>query len=220
MDERPPRRALLFAGGDAPPADLSRELPDDAFVVAADSGVEHALALGRAVDVAVGDFDSCSPAALPEAKAAGTRIERHPSAKDATDLELALDAARAAGARRITIVGGHGGRLDHLLGNALLLAAPAFADIDLDALMGPARVVVVRAETSLPGRVGELVSLLPIGGPAVGVTTRGLRFPLRREDLHPGTTRGVSNEFTEPEAVVALETGVLLAVQPEYRGQP
>jgi thiamine pyrophosphokinase len=215
-----PRRALVFAGGDELPTDAVIDLPADALVIAADSGVERAQAVGRAVDVAVGDFDSCDPAALARAEAAGTRVERHPAAKDATDLELALDTARAAGARRVTVVGGHGGRLDHLLANATLLAAPAFADLEIDARMGPALVTVVRTTASLSGRVGELLSLLPVGGPAVGVRTEGLRYPLRREDLAPGTTRGVSNEFTDPVAVVALDAGVLVAVQPAHWREP
>jgi thiamine pyrophosphokinase len=220
MDEPPPRAVLVFAGGDPSPAGLAEELAADAFVVAADSGIEHALALGRFVDVAVGDFDSCAPEALAAAESAGTRVERHPPAKNATDLELALDAARATGARHITVVGGHGGRLDHLIGNAMLLAAPALAGVELEARMGPARVVVIRAQAVLAGRAGELLTLLPVGGPAVGVRTRGLRYPLRGEDLHPGTTRGVSNEFVDAEAVVGLDAGVLLAVQPEYRREP
>ena len=48
-------------------------------------------------------------------------IERHPAAKDATDLELALDAAIALEPSRILVIGSAGGRLDHLLGSILLL---------------------------------------------------------------------------------------------------
>jgi thiamine pyrophosphokinase len=214
------RRALVFAGGDNISPVPVADLPADALVIAADSGVERAQSVGRSIHVAVGDFDSCTPAALARAEADGTRVERHPAAKDATDLELALDTARAEGAGYVTVVGGHGGRLDHLVANAVLLAAPAFTDLRIDARMGTALVTVVRSEASLPGEVGELLSLLPVGGPAVGVRTEGLRFPLHREDLPPGTTRGVSNEFLEPVAVVALDAGVLLAVQPEHWSEP
>jgi thiamine pyrophosphokinase len=214
------RRALVFAGGHPLVPDSVADLPTDALVVAADSGVERAQSIGRAIDIAVGDFDSCAPAALAQAEAAGARVDRHPAAKDATDLELALDAARAEGARRVTVVGGHGGRLDHLLANAALLAAPAFADLDIDARMGPALVTVVRSEVTLTGRIGELLSLLPTGGPAVGVRTGGLRYPLRGEELPAGTTRGVSNEFIEEVALVTLDAGVLLAVLPEHWSAP
>jgi thiamine pyrophosphokinase len=135
--------------------------------------------------------------------------------KDATDLELALEAARARGALRVTVVGGGGGRLDHLLANVLLLAAPRFGDLEIDALLPPARIAVVRSHNSLFGRPGELCTLLPAGGPADGVTTTGLRYPLRDERLPAGTTRGVSNLFVETTATVSVRSGVLLAIQPE-----
>ena len=47
------------------------------------------------------------------------------------------------------------------------------------------------------------------------MTTTGLRYPLRGEQLTAGTTRGVSNLFAEATATVSLRTGVLLAIQPE-----
>ena len=53
-----------------------------------------------------------------------------------------------------------------------------------------------------------------LGGAARGVRAKGLRYPLASEDLLPGSTRGVSNEFVEPNAVVDLDAGVLLAIQP------
>jgi thiamine pyrophosphokinase len=80
--------------------------------------------------------------------------------------------------------------------------------------MGHARITVIRTEATLLGAPGDLVSLLAAHGPARGVRTEGLRYPLAREDLHPGSTRGISNELLGAHAVVGLDAGVLLAVQP------
>ncbi len=204
--------ALVFAGGDPPgAADL---LADVDLVVAADSGLELALALGVDVDVVVGDLDSVDPGALDRAVAGGAVVEAHPTEKDATDLELALDAAVARGATTVRVLGAHGGRFDHYLANVLLLAAPRFAAVRIDAKVGDAHVTVVRDRADLSGAPGTLCSLLPLGGPAVGVTTHELRYPLRHETLEPGSTRGVSNEFLGTEAAVSLDTGVLLAIVP------
>lgn len=206
--------ALVLTGGDAVPAELAPLLPSDAFVVAADSGLEHAHALGRTVDLVVGDLDSVDPDALAAAKAAGAVVERHPVEKDATDFELALDAARARGAQRITVVGGYGGRLDHFLANALVLGSARWGDAEIVAWIGRARVTVVREHTEIRGRVGSLCTLLAVGGPARGVATSGLRYPLDDEVLLPGSTRGVSNEHAVPTAAVTVRVGTVLAVQP------
>jgi thiamine pyrophosphokinase len=215
----PTTLAIVVTGGDRPDRALldALGLPTDGrIVVAADSGVAHALALGLEIDVAVGDFDSLDPAVLEAVEAAGTRVERHPVAKDATDLELALDTAIGLGAARVVVVGGHGGRLDHFLANALVLGAPRYGAVELEAVVGDALVMVVRPGPGIRfgGRPGQLVTILPVHGPAEGVRTEGLRYPLRGETLSAGTTRGVSNELVAAEAHVALTAGAVLVVRP------
>jgi len=212
---------VVVAGGPgAEPAHLAllRTLPPGVRVVAADGGVDRALALGLRVAVAVGDFDSVSSSGLEAAAETGARIDRYPADKDATDLELALDAALELGAGRILVLGSAEGRLDHLLSSLLLLGSDRFACVELDALLGPATVHVVRAGGEagrcLDGSPGELVSLLALHGPAAGVVTEGLRYALDRETLEPGSSRGISNVFAATEASISLETGVLLAVRP------
>jgi len=210
----PPRAvAIVVSGGDPPDPQVRERLPAGAIVIAADSGLDHALALGLSVDRVIGDLDSVSPAGLTAAERAGLAIERHPAAKDATDLELALDAA-ARIADRIVVVGGSAGRLDHLLGTALLLGRPAYEKADVVAYLGPATIHVVRSSVRLRGIPDEFLTLLPLYGPARGVVTSGLKYPLHKEILYPGSTRGVSNEFVDTTAEVRLTEGVLLAIQP------
>ncbi|MGH3026758.1 MAG: hypothetical protein ACRDLR_09955 [Gaiellaceae bacterium] len=59
-----------------------------------------------------------------------------------------------------------------------------------------------------------MISLMAVHGPATRVVTNGLVYPLRRETLEPGSSRGISNVFAAPEARISLERGVLLAVRP------
>jgi thiamine pyrophosphokinase len=198
------KTVVVLAGGPDPPAGFV--LPDGATVIAADAGAE----LGFALDLAVGDFDSISAETL----AAIDHLERHPSDKDVSDLELALAAALRLEPERILVLGSPGGRLDHLLGSLLLLAADVYAGTQVDAQLGGAAVHVVRGERTLHGEPGELVSLFAVHGSALGVVTEGLVYPLRGETLEPGTSRGLSNLFAAPEARVSLVRGVLLAVRP------
>ena len=210
---------LVVTGGDPIAAGALEGLPPSSCVIGVDSGVGHAVALGLHVDLAVGDFDSLDPEVLADAERSGTTVERHPAAKDATDLELGLDAAVRHGARRVVVLGGHGGRLDHLLAHALLLASPRFTGVVIEARMGDASVSIARpgAPATVAAPVGSTLSLLPVGGTASAVTTTGLAYPLDAEDLGPGTTRGVSNVLVEPCATVRLTGGTLLVVLP---GEP
>lgn len=198
-------------------------VPPARHVIAADSGAATAFELGLHVDDLVGDLDSVSPRDLARVEAGGGRIQRHPAAKDATDLELALAVAVTLDPKRIIVLGGASGRFDHLLAGALLLASPAWAGVDstgthVEAWLGRARVTVVRGSAELAATPGELVSLLAVGAVARGVTTAGLLYPLREEDLPPGSSRGVSNEFTRESATVTVAGGVLLAVAPGEMG--
>jgi thiamine pyrophosphokinase len=207
---------IVVAHGEDVPATVRDRLPAGAPVVGADSGVDLAHGLGLRVDVAVGDFDSISVAGLERATSEGARIVRHPAAKEHTDLELALDEAVALGAEALVVVGGAGGRLDHLLAGALLLASPRYEDVRITAYLGAARIHVVRPAQpcTVDGAPDELLTLVPVGGTARGVRTDGLVFPLRGEDLAFGTTRGVSNVLTGTTAQISLTEGTLLCVLP------
>ena len=201
---------VVFAGGDPPPASVLEGFPESAYVIAADSGFDHATRLGVKVDLLVGDLDSISTAGLEIAGA----IEQHPTDKNATDLAIALDAATRRMPSRVIVVGGAGGRIDHFLANAALLTASEYSGLKLSWLPGDAVVHVVRDRIELSGSPGDIVSLLPYGGPARGVSTDGLRWPLIDAVLAPGTSLGVSNQMIDMKATVELTTGVLLTVQP------
>jgi thiamine pyrophosphokinase len=205
---------VVVASGQGPRV----EVPAARAVVAADGGLDRAASLGLAVDVVVGDLDSVSPAALERAEANGVRVVRHPLAKDATDLELALDEAVALGAKRVLVVASAAGRLDHLLASLLLLGSGRYEALEVDALVGEALVHVIRGERTMHGAAGDLVTLLALGEPASGVTTQGLAYPLANESLDAGSSRGVSNVFVGGEATVSLARGVLLAVRPPKEG--
>jgi thiamine pyrophosphokinase len=217
LDDTTPRAAIIVIGGVRPDVNLAAALESEgALVIAADSGAVHAKAAGLTIDIAVGDFDSIPPTLLQELESAGVKIERHPSVKDATDLELAIDVAIREGADVITIVGGHGGRVDQSFANAFVIASPTYAHVSLRAILDSALVSVVHGGggVTFVGDPGDVVTILPLHGDAVGVRTEGLEYPLRGEGLPAGTTRGVSNVLVDREATVSLEKGTVLVVRP------
>jgi len=193
-----------------------------ARVVAADGGARHAAALGLAIDRWVGDGDSLGEAGIAELEADGVPVERARPDKDESDTELAVFAATAMGATRLTILGALGGpRVDHALANLGLLSMPRLETLRVTLVAADARVRALRGPGSdgapvrldLGGRVGDIVSLLPIGDDVEGVTTDGLLYPLRDEPLLAGRTRGLSNIRERSNATVELRRGQLLVIE-------
>ena len=218
--------ALILADGDVPSrSDLDLAWPgwDEGIVavIAADGGARHAGMLGVAIDLWVGDGDSIGEDALAALEAAGVPLERSRPDKDESDTELAMRAALRLGHQRVLILGALGGRIDHALANIGLLAMPELAGREAVILDGRSRTVLFRApgpdgepvERLLPGRPGDLVSLLPLGPGVEGVTTRGLAYPLVDEPLPAGRARGLSNVRSAADAALIVGSGRILVVE-------
>jgi thiamine pyrophosphokinase len=212
-DRAAPATHVVFTGGPSPTSAealaLSSRLARTRIsrAVAADSGLDMADCLGSgdpvvAVQMVIGDMDSVDPARLAQAASDGIEVERFPTDKDATDLELALDeiAAAASVGDRIVVLGTTSGRFDHVLATLLVLASPAYAAFDREAWLGLEVIHVVTgsaaapsdAGTSLDLAAGTTLSILAVHGDAV-VSVSGVRWPLHDEVLAAGTSRGVSN---------------------------
>jgi len=182
------------------------------LLIAADGGLEYTAAHGWWPQIIVGDLDSAPAPLLQQAEARGALLERHSPRKDETDTELALRAALREGAEEIYLLAATGNRLDHTLANVFLLALPEAATARVVLLAGRQRLQLIRGEADLQGQPGDLVSLLPVGGDAVGIHTWGLEYPLRGETLALGIPRGISNVLIAERATVRVDLGLLLAV--------
>jgi thiamine pyrophosphokinase len=199
--------AIVLAGGPAPErAALDRSWPGwDArveLVVGADSGALAAASLGLRLDLVVGDFDSLRARDVERLERDGVELRASPPAKDETDTELAVLAAVARDADRITILGALGGsRVDHELANVALLAHPALGGRTVHVLDRRSRTSLIRAPgpdgaavlRELPGAPGSTVSLLPLDGDVSGIKTEQFLYPLTDEPLPLGPARGLSN---------------------------
>jgi thiamine pyrophosphokinase len=208
-------RAVIVAGGDVDLRELDAIASDD-LVLAADGGAIPLVAAGRRPAVLIGDLDSVTVALVEELAAAGVTIDGFPDDKDASDLELAVERAVADGATQVVIFGAFGGeRLDHALAAGQLLAAPAFREVDVRAVHRGSTVRAAHPDRDLvlDGAAGDLVTLLPVGGDAHGVSTSGLRWPLSSETLRFGRSRGLSNEVAAAPAMVRVGEGTLLVIE-------
>ncbi len=205
-------RAVIFANGR-----LSRPIllqPDD-LIIAADGGSHHCLGLGIRPQVVIGDLDSVRDDEVEALSKLGAEIIIYPQRKDFTDLELALLEAQKRGADQVVVLAGLGMRWDQSLANILLPAMLPGLRVSL--VDGPQELHFISSGETLEitGQVGDIVSLIPVGGDAQGITTHGLEYPLFSETLRLGSTRGISNVLlgetsAAGKARISLNTGLMI----------
>jgi thiamine pyrophosphokinase len=206
-------RILIFANGELPDLIQARRLLHAGdYIICADGGTRHALALQVQPDLVIGDMDSADNRHLLELKRAGASVEYYPRDKNETDLELAVNRAVGLAPREIIIAAALGGRLDQTLANITLLVDPRLAAVRIRLDDGVEEIFLCRDRAQVRGRSGDIVSLIPWQGPVTEVETQHLKWPLRRETLYPDKTRGISNEMLGETASIAIGSGLLLIV--------
>lgn len=168
-------------------------------VIAADSGMMHAAALGLVPELWVGDFDSAGSELVVQYREVPR--DTHPADKDATDGAIAIAAALARGATRVILAGGLGGQADHtvgLLGQALQLA-----------MAGASCLVTSGEEEAYPVLPGEMtldfpaetrLSIVPFSG-IEGLDIQGVKWPLVNALVPIGSTLTLSNVARGPVTI-------------------
>jgi thiamine pyrophosphokinase len=204
-------RIFLFANGELPaPENLLSLIKEDDYLIAVDGGLNHLVALGLSPDLIIGDLDSADAGQIEAFRAQGIEIRTYPTAKNETDLHLAIDIALGFGPEEVRVVAALGGRLDQTLANIFILTRADLAEVDIRLIDGNAEVLLIRKSAKITGAIGQRVSLVPLNGPVTGIRTEGLRFPLNNETLLLENTRGISNEMIVPTAYIEIHRGLLL----------
>lgn len=214
---------LIVGSAPADAALLALRAASAGAVICADGGADAALAAGLRPDLVVGDMDSITPSLHRQLAADGVRLVQHPPEKDQTDMELAIEHALLYAPTRLTILGALGGaRLDHTVGNLLLLAQPSLRELDVRMETATSEALAIWRERDIAGATGEYVSLMPLTPRVEGIHTTGLRYPLHGEALAQGFARGVSNELTAERATITVASGCLLVIHEHVRagGRP
>lgn len=187
-------------------------------IIAVDKGLEFCYENGIMPTNIVGDFDTLDHEIL-EWYRQNTAIEirEYNPVKDATDTQIAVELALALGSRQITILGGTGSRIDHVLGNiqTMYLALEKGADC---AMLDPHnRIRLIRGGFTLSReeQYGDYFSLIPFTTDVIGVTLRGVKYPLTgyHFTVQGSAGLGVSNEITGEEARISMENGIMILIE-------
>ena len=208
----------ILLGGALSVDDRVRALVAGARVIAADSGIRHATALGLTPELWMGDFDS----AVQSDHEAWPDVQRqvHPAEKNYTDGELAIEAAIERGATRLIFVGAlEGERTDHAGLHMIKAIALAERGLSIVLTSGDEEAVPV-----LPGRFtldlpeGSLFSILPFSD-LTGIVIENARYPLDGLDMPFGSSRTLSN-IAEGAVTIGLTSGrgLLIARSHDFSG--
>lgn len=207
------QRIIIFANGELPDLKKAHSLVrKDDYIICADGGTRHALALQIEPHLIIGDLDSTAKEALQKFKEEGVEIELYPRDKNETDLELAINRAIELTPQQIIIIAALGGRLDQTLANLALLTDPRLLTLDIRLDDGVEEIFLCRNHVEVHGRSGDIISLIPWQGAVSEIQTRNLRWVLHKETLYPDKTRGISNEMVNDTASVSIASGLLLIV--------
>ncbi|MDR1467747.1 MAG: thiamine diphosphokinase [Spirochaetaceae bacterium] len=207
-----PRYGAAFIGSLAPPPALCRTLCAGAdLVVAADSGLVTAEEAGVKPDWVVGDMDSLADLSRLD-RYPPERVRRFPRDKDLLDTEIALNLLWDEGCTDIVLIGGGGGRLDHLLALRALFDRPRC----------PRRWVTNTEDVQAVDEGGTLalcvplntlVSVLPAACGPWKASSDGLKWPLDRVRIDSGWV-GISNIASAKQVVFRAERGRFLVLHP------
>ena len=181
------------------------------LVLGIDGGARYAYTLNVTLDAIIGDMDSLSD--LEQQGTGNAELVSYSAEKNETDLELALLYAEKQGADQIVIVGAMGGRMDMAIANILLITRASLSSCRIEVWHGEQTGWAIKPPGgNISGCPGDTVSLIPIVGCASGITTKGLKYPLKNEELSFASTRGISNLMDKPSAHITLSEGLLLLI--------
>jgi thiamine pyrophosphokinase len=206
-------RAIIFANGDAPDKKtFAHWHTPDALIIAADGGTRNALLIEVKPQVIIGDMDSFDIKDRGWLQKSGAKFIVYPAHKDLTDLELAIRYALTHDANEIVILSALGGRWDQALANMMLLALPELRNATTRIVDHNLSITPIWDRLEIHGRIGDGLSLIPIGGAAHGVSIEGCEYPLQDAVLPFAATLGISNKLIDPIAKISVKEGIVLAI--------
>ena len=202
------KKALLFINGDSPKTipNLSRY-----NLIACTDGAFHYLkqlkfSLDK-LDFISGDFDSFDVNALREPQRDNFEIIETPD-QNKTDFHKALEIIIEKGFDNIDVYGGSGGEQDHFLGN--LSVAFAFKDkVNLRFFDEYSSYYFIPKKFTISDVKGKMISLMPFPI-AKNIETKGLKWPLYKEDLILGERIGTRNIAENKDVTIKYKQGDLL----------
>lgn len=192
---------------------LINTLPGD-MVICADSGLIPALQSGLIPHAVIGDMDSLEECGFDRSSMPESVLWiQSPKEKDMTDTALCMEYAVAQGCDELIIIGGLGGRLDHTLANLQNMVGFSKRGLKISLLDQNTRIFIITDDTkTVEALPGYSLSVLSWSDKSVGVTLRGVAYPLSGATLTCDVPLGVSNEIIDDFAEISVAEGTLMVI--------
>lgn len=204
-------RALIVANGSIDNIDILKGIGQEYdFILAADGGTNHCIEASILPDIIIGDLDSISDEILDISRKNNIPIEKFPAKKDSTDTELAIDYLIDRGYKDISLMGVIGSRMDHTLGNILLLNKLKENKVKGKIINDKNTIYLVEDEITLEKEEDSFVSIIPITNPGINISLKGFEYELKRRDVSFASTFCISNKIIKDRGMIKIHRGEAL----------
>lgn len=205
------KTALIIGNGKKTDKSIIENIQYD-YVICADGGLEKAKNYGIIPDIIIGDFDSVRISVLKQYEEYNIPIEKFSSEKDSTDMELAVEFAISKGYTNIVLTGASGSRLDHTLGNIMLMERYFGLGVNISIIDNNNEMRIISDNTDLiiEYKKGYYISIIPVDDFIQGLNLEGFKYNLDNVNVQRGSTLCISNQITNREGRITLRKGTAI----------
>lgn len=206
------KTALIVGNGEETAKSIIEKLKYD-YIICADGGLEKVSNYGIVPDIIIGDFDSVDANVLKQYENR-VLIEKFPSEKDFTDMELAVEFAVSKGYNNIILTGASGTRLDHTLGNIMLMEKYYKEGVNISIIdnNNEMKIISDNAELFIEYKEGYYISIIPITEYIQGLYLEGFKYNLNNVNVQRGSTLCISNQIKDNKGRITLRKGNAIVI--------
>lgn len=202
-------KIALFGSGDMLNKEIVKNMIKDAdYTICADGGVKHLLQCDLVPDMVVGDLDSINEKNLKIINDNNVKIQKFPTDKDYTDMELAVEHAIELGAKDIVLGGVIGTRMDHSMGNIMMLSSISNKGVKATIFDNHNEITILKDEKRKFEKTHEYISILPLTNDGAIVSSQGLKYEVNNREFRYAALLGVSNEIVKDTCMITVHKGM------------
>ncbi len=204
------KSAALFCNGYAPKKSIIQKIESKyrTDIICVDGGLNYIYKYKIIPKILIGDLDSADKKILTQcAKSKNINVIKISRQTD-TDLEKALKFCTKQKYKKVFILGFSGNRFDHTLSNIsnAIKFAKKFQIILID---NYSALQLITGVNRFHSYKGEVLSLLAFSGRTL-ITTKNLKYPLKKSSLMIGVRESTSNSSISDTFEVTVENGYAL----------